>query len=45
MKVGIISMHRVINFGSFSPILCVKNTIESLGHNCDFIDINLAPNR
>jgi hypothetical protein len=43
MKVGIISMHRVINFGSFLQSYALKNTIESLGHNCSFIDIKPGP--
>lgn len=39
MKVGIISMQKVQNFGSFLQAYSLKNTIESLGHTCEFIDI------
>lgn len=39
MKVGIISMQRVYNYGSFLQAYSLKKTIESLGHKCEFIDI------
>ena len=39
MKVGIISMQRVYNYGSFMQSYALKKIIESLGHDCVFIDI------
>lgn len=39
MKVGILSMQRVVNYGSFLQAYALKKTIESLGHQCEFIDI------
>ena len=38
MKVGIISMQRVPNYGSFLQAYGLKKTIESLGHRVVFID-------
>lgn len=39
MKVAIISMQRVINYGSFLQAYSLKKSIESLGHSCEFVDI------
>lgn len=39
MKVGILSMQRVMNYGSFLQGFALKKTLESLGHQCEFIDI------
>ena len=39
MRVGIISMQRVYNYGSFLQAYALKKTVESLGHECEFIDI------
>lgn len=39
MKVGIISMQRVNNFGSFLQAYSLKKHIEAKGHDCEFIDI------
>lgn len=38
MKVGIISMQRVVNYGSFLQAYSLKNTIEKLGHEVEFVD-------
>ena len=38
MKVGIISMQRVVNYGSFLQAYSLKNTIEKLGHDVEFVD-------
>jgi hypothetical protein len=38
-KVGIISMQRVINYGSFLQAYALKSIIETLGGDCYFIDI------
>lgn len=39
MKVGIVSMQRVINYGSFLQAYSLKNTIEKMGNECVFLDI------
>lgn len=39
MKIGILSMQRVYNYGSFLQAYSLKKVIESLGHQCEFIDI------
>ena len=39
MKVGILSMQRVINYGSFLQAYALKNLIESLGHEAYFVDV------
>lgn len=38
MKIGIISMQRIRNYGSFLQAYGLKSTIESLGHEVVFID-------
>ena len=43
MKIAILSMQEVKNYGSFLQAFSLKNTIESLGHTCDFI--NIIPGR
>lgn len=39
MKVGILSMQQISNFGSFLQAYALKKQIESLGHSCSFIKI------
>ena len=39
MKVAILSMQQVKNYGSFLQAYSLKSNIESLGHTCDFINI------
>ena len=39
MKTGILSMHRVYNYGSFWQAYCLKKMIESCGSEAEFIDI------
>ena len=39
MKVGILSMQRVKNWGSFLQAFALKKTVEELGHECSFLDI------
>lgn len=39
MRVGILSMQEVKNYGSFLQAYSLKRTIELLGHECDFINI------
>lgn len=38
MKVGIISMQRICNYGSYLQAFGLKKMIESLGHEVEFID-------
>lgn len=42
MKIGIMSMQRIINYGSFLQAYGLKKTIESLGHEVDFVDYNIG---
>lgn len=39
MKIGILSMQRTSNYGSFFQAMSLKMIIESLGYKCEFIDI------
>jgi hypothetical protein len=39
MNVGILSMQRVRNWGSFLQAFALKKTVEELGHECSFLDI------
>lgn len=43
MKVGIISMQRVVNYGSFLQAYSLKNIIEKLGNEVEFIDYKVEP--
>lgn len=38
MKVGIMTMQRICNYGSFLQAYCLKKTIESLNHEVVFVD-------
>lgn len=39
MKVAILSMQEVKNYGSFLQAFSLKKNIEALGHTCEFINI------
>lgn len=39
MKIGILSMQEVKNYGSFLQAYSLKSNIEALGHKCEFINI------
>lgn len=39
MNIGVLSMQRVMNYGSFLQSFALKNTIEQLGNKCEFLDI------
>lgn len=39
MKIAILSMQRVINYGSFLQAYSLKMILESMGHEVDFLDI------
>jgi hypothetical protein len=43
MKIGILSMQEVKNYGSFLQAFSLKKHIESLGHECSFV--NIVPGR
>jgi len=38
MKIGIMSMQRIINYGSFMQALSLKRILEDLGHTVVFVD-------
>lgn len=44
MKVGIMSMQRIINYGSFMQALSLKRILEELGHTVVFVDYVPKPN-
>lgn len=39
MKIGLLSMQRVYNYGSFWQAYCLKKMLTNLGHDVEFIDI------
>ncbi len=43
MKVGIMSMQRVVNYGSFLQAYGLKKTIENMGHQVEFVDYKREP--
>ena len=43
MNIGILSMQHVRNYGSFLQAYALKTTLESFGHQCEFIDIEPGP--
>lgn len=40
-KVGIMSMQRIKNYGSFLQAFALKNIIEELGHEVEFVDYHV----
>lgn len=38
MKIGIMSMQRVVNYGSYLQAYGLKKTLESMGHSVEFVD-------
>lgn len=38
MKIGILSMQRILNYGSFYQAYALKSVLESLGHDVSFVD-------
>jgi hypothetical protein len=40
MKIGVLTMHRVLNYGSFMQAYALKRTIESFGHHVTFKDFH-----
>lgn len=43
MKVGIMSMQRIINYGSYLQAYALSNTIKELGHTVEFVDFKIEP--
>ena len=41
-KVGIMSMQRIANYGSFLQAYALKQLIESLGHKVEFVDYHIG---
>lgn len=41
-KVGILSMQRIINYGSFLQAYGLKMILEKLGHNVEFVDYHVG---
>lgn len=41
MKIGIMSMQRIVNYGSFLQAYGLKKTIENLGHDVQFVDFKV----
>lgn len=42
-KVGIMSMQRIANYGSFLQAYALKTMIEGLGHSVQFVDYHVCP--
>lgn len=40
-KVGILSMQRIKNYGSFLQEYALKTLVESLGHEVQFVDYHV----
>lgn len=43
MKIGILSMQRIRNYGSFLQAYALSNIIKSLGHELEFVDFKIEP--
>lgn len=43
MLIGIMTMHRIPNYGSFLQAYSLKKMIESLGHEVVFVDYHVLP--
>lgn len=43
MKIGIMSMQRVVNYGSYLQAYGLKKTLESFGHTVEFVDYKVEP--
>ena len=42
MKIGIMSMQRIINYGSFLQAYGLKRTLENMGHQVQFVDYEIG---
>ncbi len=39
MNIGILTMHRIVNYGSALQAYGLKKVLESYGHECKFVDV------
>lgn len=44
MRIGLLSMQRVHNYGSFWQAYCLKKMVEEIGNSVEFIDIIAGEN-
>lgn len=42
-KIGILSMQRIANYGSFLQAYALKQIIEEMGHTVEFVDFHVEP--
>jgi len=42
-KVGIMSMQRIINYGSFLQAFALSHIVKNLGHEVEFVDFKIEP--
>lgn len=45
MRIAILTMHRVVNYGSFMQAFAMKSTLEGFGHQVEFRDFLPGPAR
>lgn len=45
MKIAILTMHRVVNYGSFMQAFATKSVLEGMGHEVEFRDFLPGPPR
>lgn len=45
MKIGILSMQRIINNGSFLQAYALMRIVESMGHDVEFVDFKISDNK
>lgn len=43
MKIGIMSMQRITNYGSYLIAFALKKTFQNMGHNVEFVDFKIEP--
>ena len=43
MKLGIMSMQRITNYGSYLIAFAMQKTFEKLGHSVEFVDFKIEP--
>lgn len=43
MKIGILTMHRIVNYGSFLQSYALKETLTQLGYEVSFVDYSVEP--
>ena len=43
MKVGIMSMQRITNYGSYLIAVALQKTFKKMGHTVEFVDFKIEP--